>query len=86
MAARTPTVTRHSAGSQTKIVARFTDLDNGDTWASGLGTAITDWYFNRSDVPTALTGATVTLSAGTFTFNLTSEDNQAGDLVVFGNF
>jgi hypothetical protein len=86
MAARTPTLYRFSAGDQTKLVARFTEIDGGDTWASGLGTSVTDWYFNRTDAPTSLTGATVTHSAGTFTFNLAAEQNQAGDLIVFGNF
>ena len=88
MAAKTPSsIFRYSAGDQTKLVARFTDLDVGDTWASGLGTNVADWYFNRTDTPTTYTGATVTESSGTFTFALIGgEENQAGDLIVFGNF
>jgi len=87
MAAKTPSsIFRQSAGDQTKLIARFTDLDHADTWASGLGSNVSDWYFNRTDAPTSLTGATVTHSAGTFTFRLNNENDQAGDLVVFGNF
>jgi hypothetical protein len=82
-------VTRHSHGNQTKVVARFSAIDTDDTWASGLGTGIQDWYFNRTDAPTTYTGATVTQSAGTFTFLFyagVEEGSVAGDLVIFGNF
>ena len=82
-------VTRHNHGSQTKVVARFSAISTGDTWASGLGTNIHDWYFNRTDAPTTYTGATVTQSSGTFTFLFYAgsvEGSHAGDLVIFGNF
>jgi hypothetical protein len=88
MAAKTPsTVRRESAGSQTKIVATFTDIDDTDTWASGLGTNVQDYYFVRKEDPAtqANTGVAVAFSAGTFTFHA-EEDNSTGDLVVFGNF
>ena len=86
MAAKTPsTVTRHSAGSQTKIVAAFTDIDSTDTWASGLGTNVQDYFFTRTDAPTSVTTAMVVNSSGTFTF-YTNEDNCTGNLTVFGNF
>lgn len=86
MAAKTPSsVVRHSAGSQTKIVATFTDIDTTDTWDSGLGTNVSDYYFTRTDAPTSLTTAMVVNSSGTFTF-YTQEDNCTGILTVFGNF
>lgn len=86
MAAKTPsTIVRHSAGSQTKIVATFTDIDSGDTWASGLGSNVQDYILQRTDAPTSLTAATVSESSGTFTF-ATSEDDIAVKLIVFGTF
>ena len=81
--------TRHNHGSQMKVVARFSAISNGDTWASGLGTGIQDWYFNRTDTPTSYTGATVTQSEGTFTFTTYKGDQEgsfAGDLVILGQF
>lgn len=86
MAAKTPSTTvRSSAGSQTKLVMSFTDIDNGDTYASGLGTNVQDYYFTRTDAPTSNTTAMVVNSSGTFTF-YTHEDNCTGNLTVFGNF
>jgi hypothetical protein len=86
MAAKTPSsVARHSSGSQTKIVATFTDIDNGDTWASGLSTNVADYYMTRTDAKTTYTSAYVINSSGTFTF-YTEEDNITGTVVVFGNF
>lgn len=86
MAAKTPsTVTRHSSGDQTKLVATFTDVDDADTWASGLPN-VSDYYFSRTDDPTtqASAGVAIAESSGTFTFH-PAEDNTAGDLVVFFN-
>lgn len=86
MAAKTPsTVTRHSAGDQTKIVASFTDIDDGDTWASGLGTNVSDFYMQRTDAATSWTAAGLTNSSGTFTF-WSSEADITCDVIVFGNF
>lgn len=85
MAAKTPsTIVRESAGSQTKLIATFTDVDNTDTWASGIPN-VQDFYFVRTDAPSSYTTAMVTHSSGTFTFRL-GEDDCAGNLVVFGKF
>lgn len=87
MGAITPsTVTRHSAGDQTKIVATFTSIDSGDTWASGLGTNVQDYYLSRTDAPAQnLTAAYVINSSGTFTF-YSAENSITGNVIAFGNF
>jgi hypothetical protein len=87
MAAKTPsTIRRESAGSQTKIVAYFTDIDDTDTWASKLP-GVQDWAFSRIDNPTnnSAAGLTVAHSSGTFTFYC-DEDNVEGYLIVYGQF
>lgn len=84
MAAKTPsTIKQHSAGSQTKIVATFTDIDDGDTWASSLS-GVQDYIFSRTDNPTTQgsAGVAVAESSGTFTF-YPAEDNAAGKLIVY---
>lgn len=84
MAAVTPaTVTilgNSTAGLQVKC--SFTDVDDGDTWTSGIS-GIVAYHFTRTDNPTtqASNGADVELSSGVFTFR-PGEDNAAGDLYV----
>lgn len=76
-------VKRHSSGDQTKIVATFSSIDDGDTWASGL-TGVEDYYFQQTNDPSTQTSAgnSVAESSGTFTF-YPGEDAAAGKLVVF---
>ena len=80
-------VKRESAGSQTKLVVTFTSINDGDTYASGLGTRIQDYVFQQSDNPTtqASAGSSVALSSGTFTF-YPGEDGAAGKLIIYGTF
>lgn len=85
MAAITASATkRHSAGSQTKIVFTFTSIDDGDTFASGLGTTVQDYVFQQTDNPTTQTSAGVSVanSSGSFTF-YPGENGASGDLIVY---
>lgn len=81
-AAKTPsTVTAYSMGSLTLKRAVFSDIDDGDTWASGMD-GVVDMWFNRTDDPTQTKEALgVSVSSGTFTFNA-PEANCTGTLFV----
>lgn len=79
MAAKTPTVQREEVGSLVLTIATFSDLDNGDTWASGIQGIVGYWGNNTDNPTTTGTGEGIditltTASTGTFTFNL-GEDN-----------
>lgn len=84
MAAITPSaISRQSAGSNTEIIATFTDIDDGDTYTSNIPSVVGFWA-NGTDAPgtTGNTGIDVTLTTATtglFTFN-TAEDNRTGVL------
>jgi len=70
MAAVTPSnVTRVSLGSGTLVVATFTTVTDGDTWASGIPAIVTKWIDDNSNPATqASVGVASTFSGGTFTF------------------
>jgi len=83
MAVRTPDPLRvENTGSSTLHIATFADIDDGDTWASGIQGVI-GYFANATDDVTSgqLSGIDVSLSGTTFTFN-TGEDNRAGLLFV----
>ena len=83
--ADTPTsVKRECFGSKTVLKASFDDLDDGDTWASGIKGKIWGYKFQRTDNPTSQTAVDVAVaeSSGTFTF-YPSEDATAGALYVY---
>lgn len=85
MAAITPsTLIRESSGSLTMYIATFADTaDDGDTWASGLGSNVVSYCAVGTDDPTqAKEGIDVSNSSGTFTFNL-GEDNRSFILTVW---
>ena len=84
MAAITPTVTRECFGSKTVLKAAFTDIDDTDTWASGIKGKIWGWQFQRTDNPTAQASVDVAVaeSSGTFTF-YPAEDAAVGSLYVY---
>lgn len=74
MAAVTPSSTLISGGiGDTSLLrATFADTtDDGDTWASGLGTRVVDYWAQEIDNPStqASTGVAVVESSGTFTFH-----------------
>jgi hypothetical protein len=66
-------------GSLKLIEAVFSagTADDGDTWASGLGTRVLNFWTSDQDNPTAQAsvGVAATLSSGTFTF-FPAEDNK----------
>lgn len=86
MAAVTPTsIVRNSAGSLTLLSCSFANTtDDGDTWASGLGTSVVSYVIQDTDNPTtqASVGVAATFSAGTFTF-YPSENDKSFDLLVW---
>ncbi len=79
-------VTKHSAGDQTKLVVVFSSVTDGDTYASGLGANIQDYSYqmvgNASTQASA--GASIAESSGTFTF-YPGEDSLSGQLVIYAS-
>lgn len=70
MAAITPTnVSRVSLGSGNLVVADFSTVSDGDTWASGIA-VITGKWIDMNGNPSTQTSAGIasTFSGGTFTF------------------
>ena len=84
MAAKTPdSIQQESLGSLKLIIATFStnDIDDTDTWASGIQ-GIVGYWANATDDPTqAKEGIDVALSTSTFTFS-TGEDNRTGMVYV----
>ena len=70
MAAVTPSnVVRVNLGSANLVVASFTTVTDGDTWASGIPSIVGKWMDDNSNPATqASVGVASTFSAGTFTF------------------
>lgn len=84
MAAKTPASVLNLGpmGDCRLICASFTDLDDGDTWASGLSGIVKCWAQGTDDPTTqANTGCAVAFSGSDFTF-YPAEDNKAVDLFV----
>lgn len=84
MAAITPSsVVKHSAGDQTKIVAKFASVSDADTWASGLGYRVQDFMYQVTADPVLNTsaGCNVVESGGTFTF-YPGVDALTGTLII----
>lgn len=73
MAAVTPTAVRNAGpiGMETLLVSTFPGtVNDGDTWASGLGTRVVDFWSQDTDNPTTQgsVGVAAQNSSGTFTF------------------
>ena len=85
MAAKTvASVRRYSMGDKTLLAARFSDIDNDDTYVSGLD-SIQEYWAVRTDDPTAGTeGIGLSESSGTITF-YTGEDNCTATLYMMVN-
>ena len=85
MAITPSTIKQESAGNLKLILATFTDIDNGETWASGI-TEIVKYHATGTDDPTTQGNESidVALSGSTFTF-YTGEDNRTGTLFVYCN-
>ncbi len=78
MSAIVPTnVQRVSLGSATLVIATFTTVSDGDTWASGISAIVTKWCDHNANPTTqASVGIASNFSAGTFTF-YPAEDTAA---------
>jgi len=84
MAAKTPdSVLRESTGSLTLHIAVFStnDIDDGDTYASGIKEIVGYWANGTDDPTQTKEGIDVSLSSSTFTFN-TGENDRTGILYV----
>lgn len=75
-------VIRENAGSNNLLLVKFTDIDTGDTYVSGLSSVIGFWA-NKTDTADAAgnEGIAVSESSGTFTFR-TGESNNAVTLYI----
>jgi hypothetical protein len=85
MAAKTPTGTAltTAAGSLKLQVFTFTDIDDADTWTSGLNN-IVGWWLNATDDATSVTSSGIdanTTSNGVFKFN-TDENSRTAQMFV----
>ena len=82
-AATVSTIVRHSAGSNTLVRVAFSNIDNGNTWDSGIYDAI-GWWANGTNDPTQGKEAIdvqYVPRTGRFTFS-TGENTRTGELVV----
>lgn len=81
MAAKTPTVINLGPdGDSRHLVCQFSDIDDGDTWASSLTGIVSKLIDNKTD------GVVVsaTLSGSTFTFTVASSgSNKVVDMHVW---
>ena len=83
MAAKTPdNVYVHSGGDLRTIIAEFstTNIDDNDTWASGIKSARAYRWESTLDGPQDCTVDAYTAATGTFTF--ASRANDTGRLVI----
>ncbi len=87
MATKTPdSIRRESLGSLTLLIATFSsnDVDDTDTWASGLGENVAGYWFTETDASSDTSNnmsISVIESAGTFTFSM-EDSNREGVLYV----
>jgi len=79
MAVRTPDpLLIENTGSSTLHIATFSDIDDGDTWASAIQNIIGYWAVASDDVTSGqLAGIDLSLSSSTFTFNTGEDDRTA---------
>ena len=91
MAAKTPDrVDRTNLGACTLLIATFetNDIDDADTWASGLSSEpVLGWWIQRlEDAGTqGKEGTAVAYSAGTFTFYAAEDNGQYKLYVLLGS-
>ena len=84
MAVKTPSsVLRESNGSLTILKATFSDIDDQDTWASGIEGQVWGKWFNVTGNLSSGSSTAVSESSGTFTFyTADAQSNVAGELYV----
>jgi len=85
MAEKTPDTTiTENMGSLALLVCKYssTNIDDGDTYPSGLSTNVVDQWFNATlDCTQGGEGMNVSESSGTYTFNA-PEANVTGTLFI----
>ncbi len=83
MAAATTTgnIIRESLGSLTFFVQEFSDIDDAQTYDSGLTDVVCWWWMGTDQATTQEYGMSITHSAGVFTF-LADEDSRTGFLYI----
>jgi len=84
MAAKTPdSIVIENVGSLTLRVCTFStsDIDNGDTYTSGLEGVVGYWVQQTDDAGDTQFGIAVTEASGVFTFQ-TDEANKTGILFI----
>lgn len=88
--AKTPdSVTLESVGSKFMRIATFSsnDIDDGDTWASGIRGVVSYWGNLTDDGTQTKEGIDITLTTpatGAFTFHV-GEDNRTGVIYVLSD-
>lgn len=85
MAAKTPSSVRQvSAGDLSLKIAKFSSIDDADTYDSGLGSNVVAYYYQVTADPTTNTsaGCNVAESSGTFTF-YPGVDSLTGTLFIY---
>lgn len=82
-ATTTGTLLRENVGSLTLFIQSFSDIDDTNTWDSGLptGSVVGFWIQQTDDSADGQFGISVAESAGVFTFQ-TDEANKTGTLYV----
>jgi len=76
-AGRSPTVVIENFGDTTLHIATFSELWNGDTWASSLPGVVGYWFQSTDDATTASQNAVdVALTASTGLFTFTCEEKE----------
>ncbi len=74
-------IVRESLGSLTLFIQKFSDIDDGETFASGLPNVIGFWANGTDDPTQGVEGIDVSESSGTFTFNI-GEDSRTATLYI----
>lgn len=82
MAAKTPATVKHlsSGNGVSVILASFSDIDDGDTWTSGMNGIVSFVVVPTNSADNAT--ATAAVSSGTFTFQ-TGASNLTVDLLIY---
>ena len=76
-------IIRESVGSLTLFLCQYTstNIDDGDTYPSGIGDVVDKWFNSTKDVTQGGEGMNVSNSSGTFTF-ISPEDDVTGTLFI----
>lgn len=84
MAPKTPdSIIRENVGSLNLLICDFTtaNIDDGDTYATGLPNIVAQWFNATKDVTQGGEGMNISESSGTLTF-ISPEDDVTGKLFI----